>query len=117
MTPTEAKRKLAGVLNSVEFGHNPVIVARHGRDIAALVPIRMFEVSQEMLRGLEDEEDWKEIQQALADPENALPLDWDPAKYGAAIQNQDSSKSRQGTGRRARAAAKPARRRDRGARR
>jgi hypothetical protein len=43
-----------------------------------------------LLKELEDEEDWKEIQQALADSENAIPLEWDPGRYGDTVQNSES---------------------------
>jgi prevent-host-death family protein len=106
MTPTEAKRNLATVLSKVEYGHRSIIVQRHGRDIAAVVPIEFYELSRKLLQGLEDEEDWKAMQEALADSENAVPLDWDPNRYGRTVQDSNRSKSRQRNPPRAAATAK-----------
>jgi prevent-host-death family protein len=113
ITPTEAKRNLATVLSKVEFGHQSIIVRRHGRDIAALVPMELYELTRKLLRGLEDEEDWKAMQAALADPENAVPLDWDRSRYGNKVSNQNSAQRRQATASRARGATPKAARRHR----
>ncbi len=37
---TEARRKFSDILNSVCFGNETVVVTRHGRDIAAVVPMQ-----------------------------------------------------------------------------
>lgn len=91
ITPSEAKRKLASVLNTVEFGHKSILLERRGRDIAALIPIELFALVRELLQDIEDEEDWKEIRRALADPENAVPLDWDSSRYGTVVRDTDTS--------------------------
>jgi prevent-host-death family protein len=91
ITPSEAKRKLASVLHTVEYGQKPVVFERHGREIAALIPIELYAIVRDFLQNLEDEEDWKEIQRALTDPENAVPLEWDPTQYGRVVQHPHSS--------------------------
>jgi len=37
---TEARRKFSDILNWVCFGNETVVVTRHGRDIAAVVPMQ-----------------------------------------------------------------------------
>jgi prevent-host-death family protein len=36
---TEARKNFSDVLNQVCFGNETIVVTRHGRDIAAIVPI------------------------------------------------------------------------------
>ena len=117
ITPSEAKRKLASVLNSVEFGQKPVILERHGREIAALIPIELYAVVRDLLQHLEDEQDWSEIRRALADPVNATPLAWEPERCGKVVSNPDSPNRRQKPAARPRGAAAKDSRRHRRARR
>jgi prevent-host-death family protein len=37
---TQARQEFSDTLNEVAFGHDRIVLRRHGKDIAALVPIR-----------------------------------------------------------------------------
>jgi prevent-host-death family protein len=117
ITPSEAKRKLASVLNTVEFGQQPVIVEKHGREIAAVIPIELYALVRDLLQNLEDEADWQEIRSALADPVNAEPLEWDVTQYGKNVPDSDSAHRGKTTAPRSTPAPTKAGRKDRRARR
>jgi prevent-host-death family protein len=117
ITPSEAKRKLASVLNTVEYGRKAVVFERHGREIAALIPMELYAMVRELLQELEDEDDWGELQRALADPENAVPLAWDSNRYGKSLQPARPAHGRQEPAAGNAAHAAKAARRHRGARR
>jgi prevent-host-death family protein len=62
---TQSRNQLEPLLRRVRFGHERVIVKRHGGPVAALIPIadlRFFEA-------IEDRLDIETIKQALADPD------------------------------------------------
>ncbi|MEX2548061.1 MAG: type II toxin-antitoxin system Phd/YefM family antitoxin [Chloroflexota bacterium] len=66
-------RSFAELVNRAAYGHERVLVARRGRPIAAIVPIE----DVEFLERMEDELDLKAALEALADPENAVPIPWE----------------------------------------
>jgi prevent-host-death family protein len=70
---SEAREQFATIINQVAFGGERVRLTRHGKAVAAVVPIE----DVEFLEDLEDEIDLQLVQEALADPENqtTIPLD------------------------------------------
>jgi prevent-host-death family protein len=70
---SEARDTFAELVNRAAYGHERVLVARRGRPIAAIVPI----ADVELLERLEDELDLRAARDALADPENAVPIPWE----------------------------------------
>jgi prevent-host-death family protein len=69
---TEARDEFADLVNRVAYGHERIIVARRGREVAAIVPAQ----DVALLELLENEIDLAAARTALADPANAEPLDW-----------------------------------------
>jgi prevent-host-death family protein len=55
-TTGEARDRFAEVVNEAAFGNNRVVLTRHGKDIAAVVPIADLEVFQELERLIDVEE-------------------------------------------------------------
>ena len=51
-------------------------MSRRGRDVAAIVPID----DVDLLEAIEDELDLAAAREALADPENAIPIPWEQVK-------------------------------------
>ena len=54
------------------YGGERVVLTRHGRRVAAVVPIEDLE----LLEQLEDAADLDAVREALADPNNATPVAW-----------------------------------------
>ncbi len=73
---SEARETFAELVNRAAYGHERVLVARRGRPIAAIVPIE----DVELLERVEDEFDLRAALDALADPENAVPIPWEQVK-------------------------------------
>lgn len=72
---TEARQEFAETLNRVAYGKDRVIVHRHGKPIAALVPIEDYELLEQM----EDDVDVEEAKRILADP-GETPQPWEEVK-------------------------------------
>ena len=73
---SEARRDLAEIVNRVAYRGERVRLVRHGREVAAIVPIE--DVS--LLEAIEDELDLAAAREALADPENAATIPWEQVK-------------------------------------
>jgi len=73
---SEARETFAELVNRAAYGQERVLVARRGRPIAAIVPI----ADVELLERLEDEIDLETAREALADPQNAVPIPWEQVK-------------------------------------
>ena len=70
---SEARETFAELVNRAAYGHERVLVARRGRPVAAIVPIEDVQFIERM----EDELDLQAALEALADPENAIPIRWE----------------------------------------
>jgi prevent-host-death family protein len=70
---SEARETFAELVNRAAYGHERVLVSRRGKPIAAIVPIE----DVEYLERIEDEFDLRAIEEALADPQNAIPIPWE----------------------------------------
>lgn len=73
---SEARQDFAELVNRAAYGRERVRVVRRGRAVAAIVPIEDVEA----LERLEDELDLQAALEALADPENAVPIPWEQVK-------------------------------------
>lgn len=73
---SEARQDFAEIVNRAAYGGERVRVVRRGRAVAAIVPI----ADVELLERIEDELDLEAAREALADPENAVPIPWEQAK-------------------------------------
>lgn len=70
---SDARETFAELVNRVAYRQERVLVARRGRPVAAIVPIE----DVELLERLEDELDLQAAREALADPNNAVPIAWE----------------------------------------
>ena len=73
---SEAREEFATIINKVAFGGERVRLTRHGKAVAAVVPIEDADFMEE----LEDEIDVELALEALADPENQVPIPWEEVK-------------------------------------
>jgi PHD/YefM family antitoxin component YafN of YafNO toxin-antitoxin module len=75
--PYEAKKAFTALLHKVAYKGRPVILESRGQDLAAIVPMEFLDrVFDRLSESEEDEEDWRLIQEALADPRNAKRIPW-----------------------------------------
>lgn len=73
---SEARESFSTTVNRVAFGRERVVLTRHGRRVAAVVPIEDLE----LLESLEDARDLDDVRAALADPENRGRIEWEQLK-------------------------------------
>ena len=73
---SEARESLSTTVNRVAFGGERVVLTRHGKRVAAVVPIEDLE----LIEALEDARDLDEVREALADPANRERIAWDVLK-------------------------------------
>lgn len=68
MPATEARNRFSGIVNDVAFRGERVILQRHGKDIAAVVPVEDLA----LLEALEDKIDLDVARKALAEKEPSV---------------------------------------------
>ena len=73
---SEARESFSTTINRVAFAGERVVLTRHGRRVAAVVPIE----DPELIEALEDARDLDEVRTALADPANRERIDWEKLK-------------------------------------
>lgn len=78
---SEARESFSTTVNRVAFGGERVVLTRHGRRVAAVVPIEDLE----LIEALEDARDLDEVRAALADPANRDRIAWDDVKAQLAL--------------------------------
>lgn len=77
---SEARIRLAEVVNDVAFRGERVVLQRHGKDVAAVVPIEDLALLEE----LEDRIDLEAARKALRDKQPAIA--WDALKRELGIR-------------------------------
>ena len=78
---SEARLQFAEVVNKVAFGHERIVLHRHGKDVAAVVPV-------EDLRFLEALEERMDIERARAAlKENTPRVSWKKLKEGLGLSD------------------------------
>jgi prevent-host-death family protein len=68
-----ARATFGDLISRVAYGRERVMVTRRGEQVVALVPAE----DVALLELLERKLDLREAREALADPENARPIEWD----------------------------------------
>ncbi len=68
---SQARSEFAEIVNEVAFRGERVVLQRHGKDVAAIVPIADFELLEE----LEDRIDLDLARKALKEKESRVPFD------------------------------------------
>ena len=81
MEASEARENFATILNEVAFGGKRILVHRHGKAVAAVVPIE----DVELLEALEDKMDLKAARKALA--EKGSRITWKQLKKLAPVSD------------------------------
>jgi prevent-host-death family protein len=81
ITMADLRRDLARVVNSVAFGDERFIVERHGKPVAAVVPLGDLE----LIEKLEDRLLAEKCERILADPEEEW-IPWEQAKAEMAAE-------------------------------
>ena len=66
---SKAREQLADILNRVSVRGDRVVLHRHGKDVAALVPVEDLR----LLQALEDRLDVEAVREALAESDERLP--------------------------------------------
>ena len=73
---SEARETFSTTINRVAFTGERIVLTRHGRRVAAVVPIEDLE----LLEALEDQRDLDEVRAALAAAGEEKPVAWDVVK-------------------------------------
>jgi len=73
---SEARGEFSDLVNRAAYRHERVLITRHGKAIAALVPTEDLE----LLEAMEDRADIEAARAALADPANAETIPWEQVK-------------------------------------
>jgi len=73
---SEARGEFSDLVNRAAYKHERVLLTRHGKAIAAIVPADDLE----LLEALEDRDDLEAISAALADPDNQEEIPWEQVK-------------------------------------
>jgi prevent-host-death family protein len=73
---SEAREEFATIINKVAFGGERVRLTRHGKAVAAVVPVEDLD----LLEKIEDEIDLADLEAALADPANRERIPWEDVK-------------------------------------
>lgn len=73
---SEARGSFSTTVNRVAFGGERVVLTRHGKRVAAVVPIEDLE----LIEAVEDARDLDEVRAALADPANHERVAWTDLK-------------------------------------
>ena len=73
---SEARGSFSTTVNRVAFGGERVVLTRHGKRVAAVVPIEDLE----LIEALEDAHDLDEVRAALADPASRDRIGWNDLK-------------------------------------
>ena len=71
-----AREELSDTLNRVSYGNERIIIKRHGKELAALVPMEDLRFLEE----LEDRMDLEEARAALAEAEKEGSIPWEDIK-------------------------------------
>lgn len=71
----EARKKLAEVINSAQYGKDRIVLTRHGKPVASVISMDDLE----LLESLEDRLDLLEAKSILDDP-NTEYMEWDAVK-------------------------------------
>ena len=64
ITTSEARKKLAEIVNKVAYGKEPMVLTRRGEEIAALISMEELE----LLQLIEDHIDIQDARKALEEP-------------------------------------------------
>ncbi len=64
---SSARNGFTDVVNRVSYGHERLVVRRHGRDLAAVIPMEELDLLERAIEEAEDRFDVAEAERILAD--------------------------------------------------
>jgi prevent-host-death family protein len=73
VTVADARSGLAELLNRVAYGKERLVITRHGREIAAIVPVEDLQLANRLRRFVSR----KDVARALADLDAGKSASWD----------------------------------------
>ena len=73
ITVADARSGLAELLNRVAYGKERLVITRHGREIAAIVPVEDLQLASRLRRFVAR----KDVARALADLDAGKSASWD----------------------------------------
>ena len=76
VSAAEARSEFSDIINRASFGKERVVLTRHGKELAAVVPIEDLE----LLERLEDRLDLEDARAALKDVKKKGTVSWDKLK-------------------------------------
>jgi len=76
VTATEIRETIADTINRVAFSKERVILRRHGRDVAAVVPVEDLQFLEKM----REDKDLSDTLMALVDAREKGTVSWDKIK-------------------------------------
>lgn len=76
MDATTARTELSDALNRVAYGAERILLLRHGKPVAALIPVQDLELLERLIEEEEDRIDIAEAKRILADP-NETWVPWE----------------------------------------
>lgn len=74
LSASQARERFSEILNEVAFGHERLVLQRHGKDVAAVISAEDLKRFEE----LEDRADLRDMEDVLAKGETPVP--WKQAK-------------------------------------
>jgi len=80
MKAEEARSKFSDIVNRAAFGHERIVLTRHGRSMAAVIPMDDLELLEKVIAKLEDLIDVEEAKAALKEAEEKGTIPWEQLK-------------------------------------
>ena len=80
VTAEEARNQLAEIINRAAYGHEPTIVTRRGKRVAAIVSIEDLELLEAVFEELEDRADAEYCRKALKNLDLSRTVPWEDLK-------------------------------------
>ena len=77
---SQARERFSEILSEVEYGHERIVLQRHGKDVAAMISAEDLKRFEE----LEDRADLLLMDEVLAKGETPIP--WDEAKVALDVK-------------------------------
>ncbi len=71
ISTADARSKLAEIINRVAYGHDPIVLTRRGKEIAALISMEEFE----LLQRIKDLVDVEAARKALEEAGDNIPAE------------------------------------------
>lgn len=77
---SQARERFSEILNEVSYGHERMMLQRHGKDVAAVISADDLKLLEE----LEDRADLREMENVLSKGETPIP--WEQARAALGVK-------------------------------